>query len=203
MNERLKEYLGFKPTSVTNENELIYGSTRYFDTLVDFLREERKFPNREINNLTTLLWRLIGNKHIPMTLDTSGSVSNLSMLVLGKSGEEIPFFIMPKNFIVRVNENPAMQLGAVVYNASQARDYWTGKLVLEKKLGFNNNFHKRAIAFEAEMLITLKKVSSGVSQELELNDYQTAVLRNYPEGLKSLDPSLRYQTPPYKTIGQG
>lgn len=203
MNERLKSVLGLPEAKVDSYSELIDKSTAYFDLIVDFLREENKFPNREINKLLSLTWRLVGNKHVPVTFDTEGKLESLSFTFLKDEAEETAFFIMPRHFIQLVDEDPLMQIGAVVYNASQVRDYWTGKLKEEIQRELPEQFRVRAWAYEAEALLTMEKLLEGSGEKLLLNEYQYKVLGMYPNGLSDLHPSLYYETPGFLFTGIG
>lgn len=197
MNEHLKRRIGLGESRPLSSSELLEQTTKYFDALVDFLRDKERFPNPKVNRLATLLWRLVGNKHVPVTLDLAGRIPSLSFVILGKTIEETPFLILPQPLVPAVNENPAMQLGAVAFTASQVRDYWTGKLTEEKRSGLEENCLQRAYAFEAEVLLTLLKMAQDEGKKLELNNYQTEILNRFPLGLESLDPSLNYPTPAY------
>lgn len=84
MNERLKTFIGTTDVVTANLDEVIQFSTTEFDRQIDFLRNSNTFPNEEINKLTTLTWRLIGNRHIPMTLDTNGQVNWTGQLLNDK-----------------------------------------------------------------------------------------------------------------------
>lgn len=197
MNERLRRRIGLGETYAISSRELAEQTTNTFDSLVDFLRDKDRFPNPKINQLVTLLWRLVGNRHIPVTLDLGGRIPSLSFVVQGNLVEQAPFFILPQSFTGLVHANPAMQLGAVAFAASQARDYWTGKLIEEKRLGREDDCLKRAYAFEAEVLLTLQKLAQDDGDTLKFNAYQTEVLNRFPLGLGSLDLTLRYPTPTY------
>lgn len=172
--------------------EFVEHSVRTFDAFVDFLRDPKRFPNREVNNLVTLNWHLIGNKDIPLVLDQWG-VPSLSFTVLGKGSEKKPFFIMPTNFIDLARDDPAMQLGAVAFISSQGKDYHTGALERDGSRIVN----LRAQAYEAETLLTLQEMAVHERVSLNWNPYQRSVLSRYPNGLKDLPQHLQYQ-PKYK-----
>lgn len=74
---------------------------RSFDVLVDFLREPETFPNKDINQSVTLMWKIIGNKEIPVVLDQWG-VPSIAFAVLKKDAEELPMLIIPQDFLSQV-----------------------------------------------------------------------------------------------------
>lgn len=81
--------------------------------------------------------------------------------------------------------------------SSQARDFYTGKIE-----GNNNEeINFRARAFEAEALLTLKKMAEDEGITLHFNDFQRAILEKFPEGLKSLPAGSNYPTPIHWSSG--
>src|SRR3989344_8609540 len=99
----LKEYLGNQHYEDPSTLDEYYAKTvQAFDSCVDFLRDPQRFPNQKINKLVELLWRLIGNKHIPIVLDQWG-VSEIFFTVQGRGIEQTPFFILPVDFLNQVN----------------------------------------------------------------------------------------------------
>lgn len=193
-----KEFLNDKRNNLPESKDLDFRRyvetiTRTFDELVDFLRDPERFPNREINDATSLMWNLIGNKDIPVVLDQWG-VTSLVFMVVGDEVQRYPVFIMPVDFIDQVRENPTVQLGGVAYMASQARDYYSGALNPTNSKIVN----RRARAFEAEALLTIKKMALEEGVTIEWDNEQRSVLAESPLGLKSLSPELNYKTPEYR-----
>lgn len=188
----LKEFINGQRDSFfpRNLNEYFEKTVRVFDSLVDFLRDPNTFPHPEINQLVTLMWRLIGNKEIPVVLDQWG-IPTMSFVVIGNDIKQMPMFIIPQNFISQVAQNPVLQLGAIVNMASQARDFYVGKI----KKGSSNEVNRRAKAWEAEALITLKQMAQQENFDLVFNKYQLQILAENPQGLRSLPPELNYSTP--------
>jgi len=173
--------------------EYLRRTVEAFDACVDFLRDPDSFPNQEINQLVTLLWRLIGNKQIPLVLDQWG-IREMSFIVLGNSVKQTPFFILPVDFLKQVNYDPIYQLGAIVFNASQGRDYYTGKITGNNKA----EVKRRARAYESEALLTLDKMAKASGQTIQWNPYQLEILRENPQGIKSLPSDLVYSTPSWQ-----
>lgn len=160
-------------------------TTRVFDTGVDFLRQERTFPNQEINKLMALFWNLVENKITPAAL--APAVPSLSFWCEKRGIEETAFVLVPADFAKLCKRNPTMQLGALVFVASQARDYYSNRFYKSKEM------EQRALVYEAEFLLTTQKNLPGFIP----NEYQRNVLNFYPHGLESLSPELRYQSMPF------
>ncbi|GIW63754.1 MAG: hypothetical protein KatS3mg091_556 [Patescibacteria group bacterium] len=173
-----------------NTEEYLNRMVEVFDSLVDFLRNPDKFPDPQINQLVTLLWSLIGNKDITVVLD-QWNFPSVSFAVLGNNIEQQPILIIPRDFIIKVAEDPVFQLGMIVYMASQARDFYTGKI----KEGSSDILTRRARAWEAQALLTLEEMAQKEGVQLTLNKYQLEILQENPNGLSSLPPELNYSTP--------
>jgi len=188
---QLPELPGFNPKEpFINPQEYLIKTDKAFDACVDFLRDPNSFPNQKINQLVTLLWRLIGNQEIPLVLDKWG-IGEMSFVVLGNSLQQVPFFILPVDFLRQVNENPIYQLGSIVFNASQGRDYYTGKITGKNK----PEIQRRARGYEAEALLTLQKMAEEEGATIKWTPYQLEVLRENPRGIASLPRHLVYSTP--------
>lgn len=167
-----------------------------FDALVDFLRRPETFPNRHINESVTLMWRLIGNKEIPAILDQRGFPS-IFFTMFKKGDREFSMLILPKDFPSQVKEDPIFQLGIIAYISSQTRDFYTGKI----KGDNSGEINARARAFEAEALLTLKRMAENEGITLNFNNLQRKMLEEFPEGLKSLPVGSNYPTPTYWSLG--
>lgn len=179
-----------KPTTV---QEYIKQTTTAFDECVDFLRDPEKFPNREINQITGLMWNIIGNKDIPMTLDVTGRIPAFVFMVVGKGEEVKPLYILPRNFLLSVDLETAQQLGVISYMASQGRDFYLNKV----QVGNSGQINTRAQGYEAEALLTLQKMAENEGIKIEWYPLQQEILGRFPQGLKSLPLGLAYPTPLY------
>ena len=167
-----------------------------FDSMVDYLRTSENFPNSEINKLSTLMWRLIGNKHILVALDPSGNIPTISFAVLGSVDNQTPIIFLPQNFLDQVRDNPSVQLGAIAFTASQCKDYFMGNVT-----GSNGQeIQTRAYANEAETLKTMSDIAKSEGVTLNFTEYQNIVLTNFPNGLECLDSNIQYPTPEYNTL---
>ncbi len=157
----------------------------FFTEGVNVLKNAGSFPNKHVNELMSLFWNLVGSKLIPLAM-TKGARS-LAFYVERKGIDSVEMIMVPQDFYLKVLKAPYMQLGALTFIASQARDFYN------QKLSDPNAVRQRSHAYEAEYLNTLKQLDGGFS----LNNYQIEVLNRYPKGLMSLDPSLRYTSTPF------
>lgn len=159
-------------------------SVKLFDSGVDMLRTPEHFPNKNINKLMILFWRLVGNKITPAAI--APPVKTLSFWAEVKGLESIAVVMVPSNWVKMCHDEKWMQLGGLCYVASQAADYWHAKI-------FNReDTIKRAQAYEAEFLNQLKTMV-----KFDLNEYQQEVLNKFPNGLESC--SLVYPLQEFKT----
>lgn len=175
--------------------------------LIRFLKDQ-KFPNKNVREINSFLWKAIKSRVIPLMIHEgapflgfatmSGEKEFLlnkgfppnSILTFGKSFG-VGALSIPRDLPSLVEENPSRQLGFLVFNASIARDFITGRLVRELRNPFSQNFwEERARAFEAELVKTFKTQYGFI-----LDPYQESVLKKFPHGLDSLKPELRYLTP--------
>lgn len=159
--------------------------TAYFDIAVDALRTPSEFPNVSINELMTLFWRLVGNNITPSAL--SESVETVSFFSEIHEDERIAVILVPVNYVTLCKKDPFMQYGALVFTASQARDYYNDRLYVR------SDVMQRAYANEAEYLNTIK----ALIPQFKSNRYQKDVMKRFPYGLASLDPKLNYVSRPY------
>lgn len=161
----------------------------FFDAAVDALRST--FPNRHINELVTLMWRLIGNQ---MILSASGPVPTLSFTALGHSLEDLQAVVLiPPKWPESVANNYYFELGGLVFVASQCRDWYNGRLkVTPNSLG-SPEVVRRAYCYEAEYLLTLL----GQVPDYQLNKYQRQVLEGAPKGVASMG-GLAYESRPFQ-----
>jgi hypothetical protein len=176
-----------------NPQEYLRKTADAFYACVIFLRDPNSFPNEEINKLTNLLWQLIVNKEITLGLD-KGRIREMSFVVLGNSLEQVPVFILPVDFLEQVNKNPIDQLGAIVFTASQVRDYYVGRIGKDNE----KDIERRARGYEAEALLTLQKMAEKERVTIKWNRYQRMILQENPRGIKSLPRHLVYPTPAWQ-----
>lgn len=148
-----------------------------FSDLVDVMRKSKYIDLKPINDLMSLFWRLVGNKVCPAAI--SDSVPSLSFYCEIRANKSMAVIICPEKWHDMLIADAHYQMGAMVFAASQAKDYWNNKFIVEKK----EIIEKRAYSFEAELLNFFAKTVVGFKP----NDYQKHVIEKYPEGIKSCD----------------
>ncbi len=168
----------------------------FFDYTVDSLRNPKLTPNRPVARLATVFWRLVGSKITPAAIHEA--VPSMSFMVVGQRlGVQQAVVMVPPTWVELCLKDRWMQFGAIVFNASQAADYYFEKI--------DANTPRRGRAYEAEFYLTaLKEPRTGFRP----NDYQRQVLDENPQGLDSLPEALRYPLRPvvagdFKMIEEG
>ena len=164
-----------------------------FTLLVDFLRSPTN-KNQSVRSLMGLFWDLVGNRITPTAI-TNG-VPTLSFYAERMDGRFNGFVLCPENWCQMIKEDFSMHLGALVFNASKARDYWNLKLVGMCPTSDKDNKATfiRAYSYEAELLLGLP--------DLKPNEYQKKVLNDFPFGLDTPGVSdFHYQSRPYPSEG--
>jgi hypothetical protein len=167
---------------------------RALTAIVDMLRRPEITPNHRINKLAALVWELIGHDMIPSSL---GAVSDVHFAAEITSEFQKAAIICPMDFAKSVKADVVYSMGAIVYVASQARDYFNGKFVrfheaTGKWLDCRREVTERARAYESEFLHTIESMATGYA----FNDYQQKVMRGFPGGLASR-PRLMYESKPF------
>lgn len=91
--------------------------------------------------------------------------------------------LLPREFVVRAQNNPVEALASVAWIGSQVRDMVNGRLQID---GYN--ITTRAAAFEAHFLLNALSCTEGV----ELSANSKALLAKYPRGIRSLSSDKLY-----------
>ncbi len=175
--------------------EIIHTSERF----LDYLRDPNSFPNLEINQLTTLMWNLVGKQDIPLVWDQSGKIPSINFAVVSNQSEEQPFIFLPINFLELTKEAPEVQIGVFAHIASECRDFYCNKITEQN----SEQINRRAQAFEAEALLTMQKIAKEEGITLRLIPFQEKILAKFPNGIKDLEPELVYKTPQYSFFRPG
>ncbi len=152
---------------------------------VGFLKTS--FPNDAIRQLMALFWDLVGNKITPVALGPN--VATLSLAVFAEA-DNIPRAIIlpPHHWLDLVKQDPCLQMGALVFVASQARDFYN-----QRCIGQYEATIKRARGYEAEFLHTIARHSPIVFSE-----YQRKTMEEYPNGLLTMSlKDLLYKSKPF------
>ena len=167
---------------------------------VDVLRSN--VPNDRIRALGRVVWDLVGHKQVLVAIGPD--VPSLSFTVMqvsttpkgcvstststSASINELhqAIVLIPKQWPQMVEDDPFMQLGAILFVGAQVVDFYNDRLFDDK--GARRRWH----AYEAELLRTLKTSLP----RWKPNEYQCEVLANFPDGLDSKDVDL-YPFKPY------
>ena len=169
----------FNPTHISSlEGEELKSSKLIqdeFTDIVDMLRKDKHIKLSPINDLMALFWDLVGNKVCPAAM---ANVPTLSFWCEIHNNKSAAFVIMPENWHDMLVENPHYQMGAMVFAASHAKDYWNEKYVQGEK-----GVLQRAYSFESELLHYFKANVEGFKP----NEYQTKIMAKFPLGIKSCD----------------
>jgi len=156
-----------------------------FDAGVAYLMDNKTFPNPEINQLMLLFARLVSNEVTPTGV--TDAVPTLGFFCEKLRLDEKALVLIPIDFVEQFRENPIRQLGALVYIASQARDFYNGRYYDRRQM------KHRAYAFEAEFVLTMQLIDP----EFVPDEYQRQIIGHLPLGLRSLPPALSYESMPY------
>jgi hypothetical protein len=160
---------------------------------VDFLKDPRRFPNPEINKVTTLMWELVGNKHIYPVLD-QWNFPSLVFMAFKMEYQQLPIIVVPADFVDQVQQNPIAQLGIISYTASQCRDFYCSRFVDHD----SQDIDARSTAYRIETFLTIERMAAAEDVGIEFSPQDYMDLVKYPDGLKSLPPRLMYSTPVYQ-----
>ena len=123
-----------------------------------------------------LFYQLVGSKVTPVAM-TDG-VSTLGFYCEKRNGNSLGVVFMPTLWSDMLRETPFVQMGAMVFVASQAKDYWNNKFGVDDK----QIILDRACAFEAEFLHYLL---CQTDRKFEPTDYQKQILSKFPDGIAS------------------
>ena len=156
-----------------------------FTAWVAALKRFEICPNSAVNDLMKLFWDLVGQRITPAAMSNVPTVS----FAVQRHGTELAGMIMcPCNWLELAKSEPYMQMGALVFTASQAKDYWNF-LIPAKHLA---TVIDRARMYESSFLHTMASVVSDFSP----NDYQKKIMDAFPGGI---DPIQTYEGMPYTT----
>lgn len=158
-----------------------------FTKFVESLRSDPGFSPR-IHDLGKLFYDLVGFRVTPVWLGPEVQAVNFWAEV-PRNGKPFACVLCPHNWLSMIQSSPIMQLGAVTFAASQARDFYNEKL--EDKEGVRS----RSRAFESELLRCFCR-HKVITPEM-LNSHQRKLLEEFPNGLDSLNSALWYESRPF------
>lgn len=150
-----------------------------FTTLVGCLRGS---PNARLARLGALVWDIVGQRHVVVAMHATIPAMSF-MAAQRKDGPQQGMILVPPSWLDLLLTEPAMAVGGVIFNGSQALDYYNGRI--GKDLDPMTLIKARCWNYEAEFL---RAVPPGM-----LNKYQRGVLEMYPNGF---DEKLVYEYRP-------
>jgi len=121
-------------------------------------------------------------------MDPSGVMPSMVFAVSSRGRDATAGLVLPQHFSDMVREDLRLQITAIVYVASQIRDFRAGRFPVDE----TSAIQTRAHAYEAQGLRALMSVLEADGQVVQLVGYHDALLREFPEGLKSMPPALAY-----------
>ena len=137
---------------------------------VDVLRSI--LPNDRIRALARVVWDLVGHKQVLVAIGPD--VPSLSFTVMQYKGiHNQGLVLIPKDWPAMTQNDPFMQLGAILFVGAQVVDFYNDRLIGDKTAP------GRWQAYEAELLRTLKQTLPRWTP----NEYQQKILQRYPDGL--------------------
>jgi hypothetical protein len=158
--------------------------------------ELRNWPHQPVAELMSLFWKLVGNRICPASIQPDVSTLSFWCEIPGgadpdkRARQMIATIICPSNWCDMLRADRYMQLGALVFQASKAKDYWN--LKIPGITCTEEAFQERAYSYEAEFLNTISVFSP--------NSYQKQVLTKYPQGLRSVRRGLHYTSRPFPDV---
>lgn len=156
-----------------------------FTRLVDVMRAEATLPLPRINTLMSLFWRLVGNKISPVVMSVDGGPPTLGFWCEIRDNKSMAVVMCPKDWDRQLQTGPLMQMEALVFAASQAKDYWNHKFIpmpWENVAQNKKEVHERAYSNEAELLHYFQRTVPNFTP----NEYQQKVMADFPLGTFSI-----------------
>lgn len=144
-----------------------------FTDLVVYLSNSKYISSPSITDLMRLFYNLVGSKKTPVGM--TESVESLSFYLEKMKEASIAFVLMPFAWSQILRNNPFLQMGAMVFVASQCKDYWNNRLTVDTKQVILD----RAMAHEAEVLHLFQKNFTN----FDPTEYQKSVMQKFPSGL--------------------
>jgi hypothetical protein len=179
----LKEFF---PSAVALEDlpptdDLAKKSARICELYTNVVAAFKLHANPLLSELGRHVWDIHHHRIVPVTLWPAVATIHFGVVVNSQKVQQ-GLVMVPENWGDMVEAEPVMQLGAILFTASQVVDYYNGRLRFES----SNVLKHRAMAYEAEFLKDMV-----VSK---LNAYQRHVLSLFPSGF---DTKCSY---PYKGV---
>jgi hypothetical protein len=183
----------FFPQKVPGMSGMAALGGKTFESLLHNLRSQDSPLNfvksAVLKDSLNLLWDLVGNRVVPVA--ATNAVASMHFMAEGKSADfsdSRAFILLPETYLMMVTTDSPMQVGAMAFIASKAKDYWNHRL--------DGKTEKRAFSMEAQILLDMFEEYPQLEERGYPNEYQKKVLAKYPEGIESaLD--AHYKTRPF------
>lgn len=152
-----------------------------FSDLVEVMQKSKFFPLPLVNDLMSLFWDLVGQKITPVAIVNMVPTPTFMCSVKGDGKKETTFamVLVPTNWHDMLVSDPYMQMGALVFLASKAKDYWNNKF--HPSVYNGEEIVERAQFCESQLLHHFSKTR----EDFKPNEYQIYVMGKYPLGCSS------------------
>lgn len=145
-------------------------------------------PVQEIRELATIMWDVIGHNLVQVVF--TSAVKTMSFMAVPDGPTFNAAILVPSNWLDMVGENEILQAGGLISNGSMAVDFYNGRHVSEPF----RHAQIRSWAYEATFLHRVKHDRPTH----KFNDYQLALMKEYPQGVASPQVApLMYKSKPF------
>ncbi len=159
-----------------------------WDACVAGLMRPETTPDPRLNDVAKLLWVLCSSRTVCTAMTEVPSLHFMGLIKDKTDGKDRGVVLIPLNWIKLFSVDPWLQLGAVMYSASKARDFWNKKIADEAG---GLEVERRAKAYEAEFLRLAIRDQS--KKRFKATAYQGAVLGAFG----SFPSDLEYESKPF------
>lgn len=160
-----------------------------WDACVAGLMRPETTPDPRLNEAAKLLWVLCSSRTVCTAMTEVPSLHFMGLIKDKTDGKDRGVVLIPLNWIKLFADDPWLQIGAVMYSASKARDFWNKKISASKREF--EDVERRAKAYEAEFLrIAIRDQSK---KRFKATAYQGAVLGAFG----SFPADLEYESKPF------
>ena len=162
-----------------------------WDACVAGLMRPETTPDPRLNDVAKLLWVLCSSRTVCTAMTEVPSLHFMGLIKNRADGKDRGVVLIPLNWVKLFSVDPWLQLGAVMYSASKARDFWNKKITDEAS---GLEVERRAKAYEAEFLRLAIRDQS--KKRFKATAYQGAVLGAFG----SFPPDLEYESKPFDLV---
>jgi hypothetical protein len=160
-----------------------------FRAMVDFLADTDSLPDPDINARATQLQQALDDGATGVFLNSTNSHDAVHFDVRKGPVGELGFILLHRNFSEFAREDLLQRLCEVANASSLSRDIIDGQFYKKGHDGLAWDSH----AHSAQALMTLLPILQSEGRFLRLSRYQHALLRDYPQGVRTPQPSAPIQ----------